>query len=88
MGQQKSAGAAYALWLFGFLGFPGFHRIYLNETAGGVTQLVLGILGWIGLVVIVGLLCLIPVYIWWFIDLFLIPGLANRALGGAVVIVR
>jgi TM2 domain-containing membrane protein YozV len=73
---RKSTGVAYLLWFF--LGGFGAHRFYLGQTGTAVAQLILFILGWLTLIVGVGLLLLIAVGIWLFVDLFLIPGIARE----------
>ncbi len=73
LNERKSTGAAYALWLF--VGFLGGHRFYLGRTGSGVAQLVLTILGWLTIVVGIGLFFLLIVGIWVLVDAFLIPGM-------------
>lgn len=67
---KKSQGVAYLLCFF--LGGFGAHRFYLGSTGAGVVQLILWVLGWLTFFV-----AWIPLYIWIFIDLFLIPGIAR-----------
>jgi TM2 domain-containing membrane protein YozV len=73
----KSAGAAYLLCIF--LGGLGAHRFYLGRTGSGAAMLILFILGWVLLAVVVGLPLLIAVWIWAFVDLFLIGGMVQQA---------
>ena len=73
---RKSAGVSYLLWLF--LGGLGAHRFYLGQTGTAVTQLILFVLGWLTLVVGVGLLLLAIVGIWLLVDAFLIPGIVRE----------
>lgn len=69
----KSAGIAYLLWIL--LGGFGAHRFYLGRPGGAIGQLILCLLGWATLwVFFLGLVFLIPLWVWLFIDLFLIPG--------------
>ncbi|MDP3404471.1 MAG: NINE protein [Brevundimonas sp.] len=74
--QKKSSGVAYLLWFF--VGQFGAHRFYLGSTGLGAVQLILGLLGWATVWFALGFLFLIPLWIWLFVDLFLIPGLAER----------
>ena len=69
----KSPVIAYLLLIF--LGGFGAHRFYLGKTGTAVTMLVLFLLGWLTLVLGVGLILLAAVGIWAFVDLFLIPGI-------------
>jgi TM2 domain-containing membrane protein YozV len=55
--EGPSLGVAYALWLF--LGLLSGHRFYLKRGGSAVTQIM-------SYFVFIG-------FIWWFIDLFLIP---------------
>ena len=68
---RKSTGVAYLLWFF--LGVFGAHRFYLGQTGTAAVQLVLGLLGFVTLLV-----TWIPLGIWLFIELFLIPGIARQ----------
>ena len=70
---KKSTGAAYALWFF--VGFLGGHRFYLGRTGSGIAQLVLTVLGWLTLMLGIGLVFLLAVGIWVLVDAFLIPGM-------------
>ena len=69
----KSPVIAYLLLLF--LGGFGAHRFYLGKTGTGAAMLILFILGWLTLVIGVGLLFLGAVGLWGLVDLFLIPGM-------------
>ncbi len=68
---KKSQGVAYLLCIF--LGGFGAHRFYLGSTGAGAVQLILWVLGWLTFFV-----AWIPLGIWIFIDLFLIPGIARE----------
>ena len=61
------------LWLF--LGQLGVHRFYLGRIGSGVVQRVMALFAVMGL----GLLLLIPLWVWLFADIFLIPGMARTA---------
>ncbi len=63
MDTPKSTGVAYLLWLLCFLGFFGIHRFYMGKWVTGLLWLFTGGLFLIGQI----------------IDLFLIPGMADRA---------
>lgn len=69
---KKSTGVAYLLWFF--LGGLGGHRFYCGRPGSAVVMLILFALGWLTLIVGVGLLFLGIVGIWALIDAFLIPG--------------
>ena len=69
--QKKSVAAAYILWLF--LGTFGAHRFYLGRVTSGAIQLALLMLGWIPF-----FLGWFVLGVWWLVDAFLIPGLAER----------
>lgn len=69
----KSPVIAYLLLVF--LGGFGAHRFYLGKTGTAVTILILWVLGWVTAVIGVGLILLLVVGIWAFVDLFLIPGM-------------
>ncbi|GIP62660.1 MULTISPECIES: TM2 domain-containing protein [Virgibacillus] len=67
---------AYVLLIF--LGSLGIHRFYLNRKGSAIAQLLLSVIGWITVFIIIGFIPLAIVYIWLFVDLFLIPGMVNR----------
>ena len=67
---RKSTGVAYLLCIF--FGSFGVHRFYLGHTGTGAVQLILWVAGWVTL-----FLAWIPLGIWIFVDLFLIPGMAR-----------
>ena len=74
--QAKSSGVAYLLLIF--LGGMGIHRLYLGRTGSGVTMLSLFVLGWATLVFGIGLLFLLIVGLWAFVDLFLVSGMVEQ----------
>jgi len=63
--EGKSAAIAYILWFL--LGLFGGHRFYLGRTGSAILMLILTLTG-IGLPITA---------IWWLIDAFLIPGMAQ-----------
>jgi TM2 domain-containing membrane protein YozV len=67
---------AYVLLIF--LGSLGIHRFYLDRKGSAIAQLLLSVIGWITVFIIIGFIPLAIVYIWLFVDLFLIPGMVNR----------
>ena len=70
---KKSTAVSYLLWFF--LGGFGGHRFYNGKTGSAVAQLLLTIFGILLLFAFgLGLLLLIPLWIWWLVDAFLIPG--------------
>lgn len=71
--EAKSTGAAYLLWFF--LGTLGAHRFYLGRPGSAVVQLLMTIIGWLTIVLVVGIFILIAVGIWVLVDAFLIPGM-------------
>ena len=68
---RKSAGVAYLLCVF--LGGFGAHRFYLGRSGSAAAPLVLWLLGWVSF-----FLLWIPLGIWLFVDLFLIPGIIRE----------
>lgn len=64
--EKKSEILAYVLWFF--LGWFGVHRMYLGRWATGVMMTVLA-LG--AMIPFLGLIPLVILGIWWFLDLFL-----------------
>jgi TM2 domain-containing membrane protein YozV len=68
---MKKSKVVAALLCF-FLGMFGVHRFYLGYTTIGIVQLVLTVVGFITLILGVGLLMLIGISIWIFIEFILI----------------
>ena len=62
--ERKSAGAAYFLWFF--LGFLSAHRFYLGKPVTAILQI-------FSYFLIIG-------FVWWIVDLFLIPSIINDKL--------
>ena len=60
--ERKSAGAAYFLWFF--LGWLSAHRFYMGKPFSAVLQI-------LSYFILVG-------FVWWVIDLFLIPGMIDQ----------
>lgn len=88
---KRSVLVAYLLWLF--LGWAGAHRFYLRRTGSAAALLALFVGGVALAIVGVGFVLLLVNTVWWFVDAFLIPGIArdfnNRLagkLGGTVLI--
>lgn len=73
---------AYLLWFF--LGEFGVHRFYLRSPWIGSIYLVLGVLGWATVWFVVGFIFLIPLWIMWIIDFFLIPERTRRINSGQI----
>ncbi|MTH77632.1 TM2 domain-containing protein [Paracoccus aestuariivivens] len=69
----KSPVVAYLLLIF--VGGLGAHRFYLGQIGTAIAMLIMFILGWLTLVIGVGLILLAAVGIWCLVDLFLIPGM-------------
>lgn len=75
----KNILVAYLLWFF--LGQLGVHRFYLGRIGSGVAQLLLCVVGYVLMLALgLGLIFLIPLWIWLFVDIFLIPGMAGPAM--------
>ena len=73
----KELVVAYLL-LF-FLGTLGAHRFYLGRTGSAIAMLSLTLVGALLSIVLVGFLLLFTVAVWWFVDLFLTPGMVREA---------
>ncbi|WP_454278310.1 TM2 domain-containing protein [Sphingomonas sp. Marseille-Q8236] len=73
---RKSVGVAYLLLIF--LGGFGAHRFYLGRTGSAFGMLLLNFVGWLTLLAGVGLVLLGFAWLWLFVDLFLVPGIARR----------
>jgi TM2 domain-containing membrane protein YozV len=74
---EKSMGLAYVLLIF--LGQMGIHRFYLNHVGSGITQIILGVVGWATVWIVVGWVPLAVLWLWLFIDLFLTAGMVREA---------
>ena len=83
---QKESGVAYLLLIF--LGGLGIHHFYLNRIGAGVGMLVLTLIGWATAWLLIGLPLIGAVWIWWFVDLFLIPSYVRTANARAAGYVR
>jgi TM2 domain-containing membrane protein YozV len=73
---KKSGLIAYLLWFF--VGMFGGHRFYLGSTGPAIAQLVITLISIVLCLVMVGIVGLLAVGIWVFIDAFLIPGMVQR----------
>ncbi len=73
---QRSLVLAYVLWFF--LGQLGIHRFYTGRVGSGIAQLLLGVIGYLTAWILIGWLFLFILWIWWFIDIFLIPGMCRE----------
>ena len=74
---KKSVLIAYLLWFF--LGTFAVHRFYLGATTSALVMLAMWVIfGALSSVTfgIFGFFLIIPA-VWWFLDLFLIPGIAR-----------
>jgi len=89
---HKSTGTAYVLWFF--FGTLGIHKFYIGKTGWGLVYLLLGIVGWISLIVglassatkvgmepgiILAIISLSILGVLVFIDLFTIPSQIRKA---------
>lgn len=72
---RKSVLAAYLLWFF--LGWLGLHRIYLGYIASGLIMMALWGVGTVLSIVLIGYVILVVPFLWWLLDLLLIPGMTR-----------
>ena len=72
---KKSVGIAYLLWLF--FGGLGVHRFYAGRTGSGAAMLALWVVSFILSFVAIGFLGFAVIAVWWFVDVFLVPGIIN-----------
>lgn len=79
--KKKSTMVAY-LFLFFFVGQFGAHRFYVGKTGSALILLILGLLGYFTPFFSIGIFILIPVWIWIFIDIFLLRGFVKQANEG------
>lgn len=73
---KKSTGVSYLLWFF--LGGLGGHNFYLGRQGPAFGQIALFVLGWLLMVVGIGLVLLAGLGVWVIIDAFLIPGFVRQ----------
>jgi len=73
---SKSLALSYILWFF--FGQLGIHRFYTGRAASGIIQLLLGIFGWATTAIFIGWIPLFVLWIWLFVDIFLIPGMCRN----------
>jgi TM2 domain-containing membrane protein YozV len=66
--KEKDLLITYALWFV--LGVFGLHRFYLGKTKSAVIMLVLTLFGWLTAAILIGIIPLLIVCVWWFIDAF------------------
>ena len=72
---KKSVAVAYLLLLF--VGLFGAHRFYLGRTGSAIVMLVLALLSFVLTLVAVGMIGILGLYVWVFVDLFLVPGIVR-----------
>lgn len=72
---KKSVLVAYLLWFF--LGWLGLHRFYLGYVISGLLMLALWGVGTLLTFILVGYVILVVPFLWWLLDLLLIPGMAR-----------
>jgi TM2 domain-containing membrane protein YozV len=75
--EKKSTGVAYLLWFF--VGWLGIHRFYLGQTGSGAAMLIIWVLSFVLAFVLIGFVGFFIIGIWWLVDAFLIPGMAQSA---------
>lgn len=73
---RKSMAVAYLLWFF--FGQLGIHRFYTGRARSGIAQLILGIVGWATVWIGIGWVLLAILWVWLFIDIFLIPEMCRK----------
>ena len=71
-----------------FLGSPGIHKFYLNQTGQGILYLCLFLTGWATVWFLIGIIPLVILGILLIIDIFLIPGRVNQLNGVTPVVVK
>ena len=73
----KDVGVAYVLAIL--LGGFGAHHFYVGNIGPAVCQLLLVVIGWATSWLLVGFLLLAAWFVWWVVDLFLLPGFVRTA---------
>ena len=68
--QDKTILVALLLWFL--LATTGAHRFYMGKMKSGMTMLVLTIIGWLTVIIFIGIPFLIATAVWWLIDLYYI----------------
>lgn len=76
--QKRGKNIVVAYLLAIILGSLGIHRFYLGRTGSAAAMLVIGILGYVTLLIFIGVFLLAITGIWTLVDLFLIPGIINE----------
>ncbi|MGP4038564.1 TM2 domain-containing protein [Gracilibacillus sp. D59] len=76
MMKERSLVIAYLLWFF--FGQIGVHRFYTGRTGSGIAQLLLGVVGWATTWILIGWIPLVVLWIWLFVDIFLIPAMCRN----------
>ena len=69
--RPKSLPVGFVLCLF--FGTIGIHRFYLRRPLAR-SMLILGLFGWVGTPFVSGLFLLLPIVLWWLVDLFFVAG--------------
>lgn len=77
---QKSTVVAYVLWFF--LGGFGIHKFYLRQNLAGAIYLGLYVLGWLTVLIGIGVFFFGLLAIGLIIDLFTMPGRVDRVNHG------
>jgi len=70
---KRSTLIAYLLWVL--LGWLGLHRFYAGRWISGLIMLLLTGIAFVLKIVLVGYLIFVIPFLWWLLDLFLIPGM-------------
>lgn len=74
--RKKSLLVAYLLWYF--LGPFGAHRFYLGRQGSAIAQLLVTIISVPLCFLLIGFIGLAVIGIWWLVDAFLIPAMAEE----------
>lgn len=74
----KNRSFIIALFLWFFLGFFGIHRLYIHKTFSGLCMGALAVLGFLTKIIFVGYVFWGIIWIWWFLDLFILLIYVNK----------